>query len=401
MSMELVKPKRPYRFHILGYTHLPVSERYMACAFTQKIVKLNKMLLSMGHEVFLYGAEGSDAPCTEFIQTHTLADIRREWGDGDNRPECDGLGYQWRKTGFRHDFNDKPTHTTIKFRTNAAKAINERKRPDDFLLLMQGHYHKQVADEVKLYLTCEPGIGYRGAIKTPLPYSQGPFHAFESTYLRDFVSGSWFPMKSINGSYYDRVIPNYFDANDFPFQEKKEDYFFYIGRMIQRKGVWTAINTAGAVGKKLILAGQESDEVNVNNLPPHCEFVGYVEPAERAELMGKAIATFTPTIYLEAFAGTHVESMLCGTPVITTNFGVFNDTIINGVNGYRCDTMQDFVNAARVIKQLTPAIVRHYAEQYLMKNVRFEFQKWWDDLYQLYLSATDPAWKGKGWSYYE
>jgi hypothetical protein len=57
----------------------------MGCAFTQKIVKLSKMLLSLGHEVILYGAEGSDAPCTEFVQTHTLSEIRQEWGSGDNR----------------------------------------------------------------------------------------------------------------------------------------------------------------------------------------------------------------------------------------------------------------------------------------------------------------------------
>ena len=399
--MESFQPERPYRFHALAYTHLPVSRTFMSCAYTMKLYRMCQMLLSLGHEVYLYGAEGSDAPCTEFIQTHTLADIRKEWGEGDNRLECNGLGYNWRKTGFKHDMNTEHTQTTQQFWANAITGINQRKKPDDFLLLMQGRYQQPVADAVQLYLTCEPGIGYNGAIKPPLPYTQGPWHAFESTFMMYFIYGSWFPFGDPNGVSYDRVIPNYFDAADFPFESEKEDYFFFIGRMITRKGVWTAINTAEAVGAKLIIAGQETPEINVKSFPSHCEFIGYVGPEERARLMGKARAVFVPTQYIEPFGGVNVEAQLCGTPVITTNFGAFTDTVEHGVSGYRCDNMKDFVNAARCVSNLTPAVIRNHAERYLMSNVRFEFQKWWDDLYRLYLSTLTSDHRGQGWNYYE
>jgi len=115
----------------------------------------------------------------------------------------------------------------------------------------------------------------------------------------------------INGHYYDRVIPNYFDAKDFPFRAEKEGWFFYIGRMISRKGVWTAIRATEAIGAKLVLAGQTSPEINVKELPSHCEFIGYVEPEQRADLMGRAKAVFVPTLYLEAFGGVNAESQLC------------------------------------------------------------------------------------------
>ena len=387
---------RPYRFHLLGLVHLPVSEKYMACAFTQKIVKMSKMLLSLGHEVFLYGAEGSDAPCSQFFQTHTLKDIRQAWGEGDNRH---AIGYDWKKTGFRHDFNKIKTVATQKYYAAAAEAINGHKQRDDFLFLFQGHYQLPVANKVGLYLTLEPGIGYRGAIFNKLPYTQGTFKAFESAYLQNFSYGSANPFESINGSYYDRVIPNYFDPKDFPFKHQKKDYFFYIGRMISRKGVWTAINATRAIGAKLILAGQEDSEIPVSSLPPHCEFVGYVGPEERAEYLSNARGVFVPTMYLEAFGGTNVEAQLCGTPVITTNFGVFPETVVHGVTGFRCDTMAEFVEAARNVHKLNPKKIRKHAERYLTTNVRYEFQKWFDDLYQLYLSAVDPAWKGRGWSY--
>ena len=84
----------------------------MGCAFTQKILNLIKMLKDLGHTVYFYGAEGSDVPADEFIQTHTLKDIRKEWGEGDNRFE---IGYDWKVKNFKHDFNKTKTQTTLKF----------------------------------------------------------------------------------------------------------------------------------------------------------------------------------------------------------------------------------------------------------------------------------------------
>lgn len=382
--------KTNYRFHIPAYVHLPCSETYMACAFTQKIVKLSKMLLSLGHEVYIYGAEGSDAPCTEFIQTHTLDDIRREWGDGDNRFE---IGYDWHNSGFRHDFNKVRTNTTQKFYLKCIEEIQKRYKEGDFLLIMQGKYFKMIYDALKIYLTCEPGIGYTGS-------DEKNFRAFESAYLQNFTYGSYHPFKNMNGAYYDRVIPNYFDLKDFEFSDKPKDYYFYIGRMIQRKGVWTAVKATQAIGAKLILVGQQDNEVPVSSLPDHCEFLGFADKEKRKKLLSGAIATFTPTIYLEAFAGTHIESMLSGTPPITTDFGVFPGTIpdhLNGVVGFRCNTLQDFVDASKKACLVDRKKVREYALRFSNDSVKLEYQKWFDQLFQLYLSTRDK--NVKGWHY--
>jgi glycosyltransferase involved in cell wall biosynthesis len=381
--------KRKLVFHIPGLVHLPCKKEYMGCAFTQKILNLVKMLKSLGHTVYFYGAEGSDLPADEIIITHTLKDIRQEWGEEDNRFE---IGYNWREKNFKHDINQKKTETTLKFYQNTINEINKRKKPDHFILLPQGYYHKPIADAVGLYLTCEPGIGYRG--------SYSPFRAFESSYIQNFTYGSEHPRQSINGNYYDRVIPNYFDPDDFEYSDKKEDYYLYIGRMILRKGVWTAVKATQAVGAKLILAGQQDPEIDIKKLPDNCEFIGYADIEKRKELMSKAIATFVPTTYLEPFAGTHIESMLHGTPPITTNFGVFPETIpdvLNGKIGFRCNTLQDFVEATQKAKQVNHKEVREYGERFLMDNVKWQFDKWFKDLYQLYLSTTNS--NIKGWHY--
>lgn len=368
----------------MGLAHLPTSEEYMSCAFTQKNYKLCKMLMSLGHEVFLYGAEGSDAPCTEFVQTHTLKDIRDAWGDGDNRFE---VGYDWHTGMFRHDFNSEKKPVTKKFYQNAILEINKRKKPDDFLIITQGVYQKLIDDGVGLYLTVETGIGYRG--------SYAKFRGWESSFIQNYKYGAENQAQDANGRYYDCVIGNYFDSKDFTFSPKPDDYFLYIGRMIQRKGVSTAIKATEIAGKKLYLVGQKSNEIDVDNLPKHCEFLGLADKDMRNKLYGGAIATFTPTVYLEPFAGTHVESMLCGTPVITTDFGVFGgDTFVDGVHGFKCSTMDDFVWATNNVHKLNREVVRKNGERYLMENIQWQYQRWFDRLYQLYLSTTDPSIKG-------
>jgi len=366
----------------------------MGCAFTQKIVKLCSMLKSRGHEVILLGAEGSNADCDEFIQTHSLNDIRREWGEGDNRYE---LGYDWKNKGFRHDFNKKRTETTKKFYKVCADAINERKRDDDFLLLMQGVYHKPIAVATKLFLTCEPGIGYRGSFCR--------FRAFESAYLQNFTYGSANPGKGINGNYYDRVIPNYFDLGDFDYSPDPGEYFLYLGRLIHRKGIETASKAVAVIGGTLKLAGQGkkswdkkrktlvAEDCTIHGA--HLEFEGYAGVEERRKLLAGAKAVFVPTLYLEAFGGTNVEAQLSGTPVITTDFGVFPETVEQGKTGFRCNTLQDFVDAAKTVAGLDRGYIRQRAvNRYSMDNVMDQFDKWFSDLYQLYLSARNPDVKG-------
>jgi glycosyltransferase involved in cell wall biosynthesis len=397
--MEFLKDifMNKFRFHLLGLVHLPANKTYMSCAFTQKNIKMATMLKALGHEVIYYGAEGSDVPCDKFVQTHSLADIRRDYGEGDNRFE---IGYDWTNKDFKHDFNGERKPATLKFYAKAIEEINKNKRPDDFLLCTQGYYHKPIADAVKLHLTCETGIGYRGSVKDW-------WRAFESSYIQNYTYGYEGQLECINGSYYDRVIPNYFDENDIQFSNAKKDYYLFIGRMIARKGIETAAMTCNAIGKKLIIAGQgahvDSRGYLVPNedpdfeLPPGTwEYVGYANVEKRKELMAHAIATFVPTIYLEIFGGVHIESMLSGTPAITTNFGVFPGTVRNGINGFTCNTLQDFVDAAKLIKFMNPQKVRKSAEFYLMDNVKLQYQKWFEDLYKVWESSVDP--KVKGWS---
>lgn len=424
---------KKFTFHLLGLVHLPTARKYSSCAFTQKNVKLAKMLFDLGHTVYLYGCRSTEeAPLEEYIfgtknykkhtefqrfnftETHTAADIAKFWGNADNRFE---VGYDWTNTDFRHDFNTEKKSLTNCFNSFCREVIKSRAyrygltvRSEDlghFLLCTQGSYHSDIADKVKLFLTCEPGIGYRGSV-------EGRYRAFESSYIMDFTYGSEHPRECINGSYYDRVIPNYFDLADITYSDKKEDYYLFIGRMIKRKGILTAALACEAIGKKLIIAGQgahidhrgylvPNTDPDFELAPGNWEYVGYVDVEHRKKLMAHAIATFTPTEYLECFAGTHIESMLSGTPPITTNFGVFPGTIpdtLDGHVGYRCNTLQNFVDAANDARKQNyadRAVIRDYARKhYEMDNVALKFEAWFQDLYKVFESTQQAG--VKGWS---
>jgi glycosyltransferase involved in cell wall biosynthesis len=63
-----------------------------------------------------------------------------------------------------------------------------------------------------------------------------------------------------------------------------------------------------------------------------------------------------PTSFIEPFAGSGVESMMCGTPLISVDYGAFTETVREGVTGYRCNTLGDWVKAIELSKNLDRGI---------------------------------------------
>ena len=139
------------RFHLLGLAHLETNKNNSACAYTQKVVKLARMIKSYGHTLYFYGVEGSEVECDEFIPVSTQDILRQTYGD-----------YNRSTDFFKHNPLDLAHQT---FNINAIKAINERKQPQDILLCPMGNYQEPISKAVNL-LTIEPGIGYTGTFSS-------------------------------------------------------------------------------------------------------------------------------------------------------------------------------------------------------------------------------------------
>lgn len=395
------------RFHVLGICHTVSSKEYLSCAFTQKVVKFCSMMMRLNpiereqkknmsteelimhktiHYVIHYGHERSDVECDEQVNVMNDEILKKAYGD-----------YDWKKEFFKCEPHDL-AHDT--FTSNTVVEVDKRKMPGDFILCFWGYGHKQIAEPfLKECLIVEPGIGY------PPLTSFAPFKVYESYAV---MHNHYGVLNVTHPSWYDCVIPNYFDPADFAFKKKKENYFLYLGRIIQAKGVDVILHLAKKMGFRLLIAGQGSIEKDLGeiNLPANVQYIGFADVEKRKELMANAKALLIASSYIEPFGGVAVEAMISGTPIISCDWGVFNETVLHGLTGYRCRTIDQFEWAIRNIDKIDPQVCRDWAmSNYCLEKVRQMYEEYFDMLLKLKFNEgftlEDPNRTELNWLYRE
>lgn len=347
------------RFHIVSLPHTQVTRAYSWCAYTDKVRKFCDMMWSLGHEVYLYAGEDCEADVTELVTCVTKEEQAAWWPDWN--PETDYWPDGWRV--------DAPWWTTMNSR--AIEAIQERLEPKDFICIIAGYCQQSVADAFPKNIAVEWGIGYEGFFSK--------YRVFESYAWMHWLYGK---RNIVNGVFYDTVIPNFFDPDDFPIWRRgHDDYLLYIGRLVERKGLEVVKEVVKNSDLPLKVAGQ-GDRRLLDGID--YEDLGVVAPLQRNRLMAGAMAVLVPTYYIEPFGGVAVEAQLCGTPVITTDFGAFSETVVHGETGFRCHTLHEFVTAVDKCETLRSGDIRRHAERYLTTNVRYEYEEHFERLLGLY-----------------
>jgi glycosyltransferase involved in cell wall biosynthesis len=359
------------RFHILGLPHTISSKEYNACAYTQKVVKFGKMMTRRGHTVIHYGHEESDLECTEHVSVLSTKDWKKTYGDHD-----------WRKHFFKFDVND---YAYKKFYKNAIIEVGKRKQKNDFILPFWGSGVRPVCDAHEHdMIVVEPGIGYAGGhwARFKIFESYAIYHAYCGLNGVGYCNQDW----------YEAVIPNYFDEDDFLYQpEQKQNYFLFLGRVFEGKGVHIAEQVTGTLGIPLVIAGQNSlKDMGYSKVPDHVVEFGYATIEQRKQLMANAKAAFVASLYVEPFGGVQVECLFSGTPTITTDWGSFTENNIHGVTGYRCRTFDQFCWAAKNIDNIKPQDCRGFA----MRNFTLDVVA---EKYEEYFQTVLDIYNGKGW----
>jgi glycosyltransferase involved in cell wall biosynthesis len=153
----------------------------------------------------------------------------------------------------------------------------------------------------------------------------------------------------------------------------------FLGRIERFKGAHNAIEIARRSSRRLIIAGNKVTSGPDGNyfeeaVAPHIDgdqisFIGPVDDAGKSELLGKCAAFLMPIEWEEPFGIVMAEAMACGTPVIAFNRGSVPEVVRDGINGFRCQGVDDAVAAVAKIGQIDRSAVRADCEKRFSSDV--------------------------------
>lgn len=342
------------RFHLLALPNVQTTKEYSLDGFCGATIKFARILKGLGHTVYLYASEENEAPCDELITVITKQE---------QKTLLDKIPYQYAtmEEGF-------PLWSMSNPRIIAQ--IAKRKQSKDFICMIGGISQKVIADAHPDLMTVEYSIGYI--------HSFSQYRVYESQTWRHCTHGF---QNNQQGRNFETVIPYFFDENQFEFRAEKEPYAVYVGRLTSRKGIATACRMAMLAGMNLRVVGHG----DMTLVTDGAEYMGALPEQEKNQLIAGASALLSPTEYLEPFGSAVVEAQLCGTPVITTDFGAFVETVEQGKTGFRCNYMGEFVRALKEVNSLDRNYIRKRAiDKYSMSAVAPQYQAYFDRLMLLW-----------------
>ena len=166
------------------------------------------------------------------------------------------------------------------------------------------------------------------------------------------------------------VAPSYAVFNGVPlgtytFRDRvgEDAPLVFLGRVERIKGAHTAIAVAQRSGRRLVVAGNVSDDAYFEaEVRPHLsdrvEYVGPVDDAQKNELLGRALAFLMPIEWEEPFGIVMAEALACGTPVLGTPRGSVPEVVIEGETGFVRDTVEGLAEAVVRVGALDRAACR-------------------------------------------
>lgn len=167
-------------------------------------------------------------------------------------------------------------------------------------------------------------------------------------------------------------VPNGIPLEHFPFVHQPGSYLVFVGRICPEKRPDWAVEVARRAKMPLKVAAKVDpvdqqywqEEIAPLFAANEVEFLGEVDEAEKAVLLGGAYATVMPIDWPEPFGLVMAESLACGTPVIAMNRGSVPELLHDGVSGFMCNSVDEMVAAVPRVAGLDRRACRREAQRF-------------------------------------
>jgi len=178
-------------------------------------------------------------------------------------------------------------------------------------------------------------------------------------------------MPPVRGPRFAGVAYNGIDVASFPFQEKKEDFLLFMGRISPEKGPHLAIEVARRTDKRLVMAGkvdQADEKFYAEVVAPLIDdrkvvYVGEADGGMKRDLYRRASCVLMPLTWEEPFGLVMAESLACGTPVVALKRGAAPEIIQDGETGFVVETVDEMVEAVGRAAEIRPLDCRRHVER--------------------------------------
>ena len=142
-----------------------------------------------------------------------------------------------------------------------------------------------------------------------------------SHFLADLMIKGGFPSDKIN------VVPNFINHELPSGLPEKEDYYVYIGRLSEEKGLHTLLQVAESLPYELHIVGDGPLKGMLPNCSSHIQFLGFKNWNQLVPIAQKAKFLVVPSEWYEVFGLSNIEAQCLGTPVLGADIGGIPETI--------------------------------------------------------------------------
>jgi glycosyltransferase involved in cell wall biosynthesis len=176
-------------------------------------------------------------------------------------------------------------------------------------------------------------------------------------------------------------IYNCVDLEKYTFQARvaEDAPLVFLSRIERIKGAHTAIAAAKLAKRRLLIAGNYSNEGETGRywreeIEPHLgkdgiEYMGTVDDVQKNMLLGQAAAMIVPIEWEEPFGIVFVEALACGTPVIACPRGALPEIVRSGIDGFLVKTLEELVVAIQKLEIIDRHQCRQRVEQCFSADV--------------------------------